>query len=360
MTSHNQSSSAYAESLQALVEAEMHDGVPSCILHVQDPVTGVEFDGATGTVSLDDATPVDAHDTFRIASITKTFTAVVVMQLVTEGLLALDDAMIDHLPGDLHDLVDRVHVFNGRSYGRDITVRQLLRHSSGLIDYASQDQFFAEILADPSRPWNPRRFLEGAIEWGVPHFAPDSGYMYAYSDTGYVLLGSIIESLTNGPLHRAYRSRILDPLALANTYLEGYEQHRGPTFSHPYEGPFDASPIHGTADWAGGGLVSTAQDLARFVTALFSGELVDNAALDQMLEYNFRTLDPVKHTEGFLGYGLGIDARRSKHLVLRGHRGHWGALMHFDPASGLVITGTINQSSRFPNSLMHGVVELLR
>jgi len=360
MSSRTTSHEEKAALLQQLLDSEMRDGVPSCILHVEDSSTGVFFDGAAGAVSLDDTTSVHAHDTFRIASITKTFTAVVVMQLVSEGRLSLDDAVVDHTPVNLQDLIDRIHVFEGKSYGRDITIRQVLRHSSGLIDYASQDQFFAEIIADPSKPWNPRRFLEGAIEWGTPHFAPDSGYMYAYSDTGYVLLGVVIEHITGEPLHTAYRTRIIDPLALTNTYLEGYEAHRGPTFTHPYEGPFDASPIHGTADWAGGGLVSTAQDLATFAKSLFAGSLVDHTALAEMMRYDFRTLDPAKHTEGFLGYGLGIDARRSGPLVLRGHRGHWGALMHIDPQSGLVITGTINQASRFPNSLMHGVVEILR
>lgn len=347
-------------SLQQLVEAEMHDGVPSCILHVEDPSRGLVFDGSSGVVSLDNQIKVMPGDAFRIASITKTFTAVVVMQLVSEGQIALDDWMIEHLPTALHDLVDAVHVFEGTSYGRQITIRQLLRHSSGLIDYASQEQFFAEIIADPSKPWTPRRFLEGAIAWGAPHFAPDSGYMYAYSDTGYVLLGAIIENVTGLPLHTVYRKRIIEHIGLENTYLEGYEAHRGPQFSHPYEGPFDAAPIHGTADWAGGGLVSTAGDLAIFVKELFAGSLLLPPALGEMLEYDFRVLDPSKHTEGFLGYGLGIDARRSGAIVLRGHRGHWGALMHIHPESGLVITGTINQSSRFPNSLMHGVVALLR
>lgn len=354
------SSERHIVALQQLVESELHDGVPSCILHVNDPVTGVVFNGAAGTVSFDDETAVQPLDTFRIASITKTFTSVVLMQLVTEGRVNLDDLMCEHIPEDLDDLVDRIHVFGGESYGRRITIRQLLRHSSGLIDYASQEQFFGEIAADPGKPWNPRRFLEGSIAWGSPHFAPDSGYMYAYSDTGYVLLGVIIEHVTGEPLHVAYRSRIIDPLSLAHTYLEGFEDHRGPQFTHPYEGPFDASPIHGTADWAGGGLVSTAQDLATFITALFNDELLAREALDEMLAYDFRTLDPAQHTEGYLGYGLGIDARRSGPLVLHGHRGHWGALMHIHPESGLVVTGTINQSSRFPNSLMHGVVSLLR
>lgn len=348
------------EKLNALVAAELHDGVQSCILHVEDGANGFVFDGAAGVVSLEDDTLATPGDAFRIASITKTFTAVVVMQLVSEGFIDLDGPVVEYLPDDLHDVLDRVHVLDGVSYGRRLTARQLLRHSSGLIDYASQEQFFAEILSDPSRPWTVRRFLEGAAAWGAPHFAPDSGYMYAYSDTGYVLLGAMIEHVTGSTLHAAYRSRILDAIGLENTYLEGYEPHRGPTFTHPYEGPFDASPIHGSADWAGGGLVSTASDLAVFVKELFAGSLLLPVALAEMLEYRFRTLDPAQHTEGFLGYGLGIDARQSGAVVLRGHRGHWGALMHIHPESGLVITGTINQSSRFPNSLMHGVAAILR
>jgi len=127
-----------------------------------------------------------------------------------------------------------------------------------------------------------------------------------------------------------------------------------------YEGEFDCAPIHGSADWAGGGLVSTVDDLAVFAQALVQGRVVASPLLDEMLHWQFRTLDPTLHTPGYLGYGLGVDARETNGFLVRGHRGHWGVLMHVDPVSGLTITGTIDQSSRKPETLMHGATAAVR
>jgi D-alanyl-D-alanine carboxypeptidase len=202
--------------------------------------------------------------------------------------------------------------------------------------------------------------LEGAIAWGAPQFPPGRGYGYGYSDTGYVLLGLIIERRDGRPLHEAYRARILDPLDLAGTYLEGFEAHRGSAMAHPHQGTIDTFPIHGSADWAGGGLVSDVDDLAAFAQALIAGRVVSGAWLDEMLEYRFRALDPALHSPGFVGYGFGVEARDYDGFLLRGHRGHWGAWMHIDPVSRLTITGTINQADRRPDGIVQGVTAAVR
>ncbi|MFM8312590.1 MAG: serine hydrolase domain-containing protein [Ilumatobacteraceae bacterium] len=348
-----------AESLQAAVDAEAGVADEGCLLRVELPGRGLSWSMAAGGIErggdrLMPSTP------FRIASITKTFTAAIVVQLAAEGRLSFDDLMAPHLPPSVVDLVDRLHVFDGRSHGEHITIRQLLTHASGLFDYAQAEGFFAAIAAAPDRVWTPRAMLEGAIEWGRPHFAPGEGYGYAYSDTGYVLLGLIIEVLDGRPLHESYRHRILEPLGLRATYLEGHEPHRGPAIAHPYQGDFDVMPIHGTADWAGGGLVSDVDDLAVFARALVAGHLVPRPWLDEMLHYGFRTLDPARHSPGFVGYGFGVEARECDGFMLRGHRGHWGAWMHIDPVSGLTLTGTINQAERRPDRIVQAVTAAVR
>jgi len=345
--------------LQALVDTEAAVEGAACLLRVEAPASGFVWRGAAGGISRD-GEPATTSTPFRIASITKTFTAAVIVQLATEGRLRFDDPMAQHLPPDHLDLVPRLHTFEGVSYGASITVRQLLTHSSGLFDYAQSEGFIGEIITDPSSVWTPRRMLEGSIVWGQPHFAPDTGYGYAYSDTGYVLLGLIIEHLDGRSLHESYRARLLDPLGLAGTYLEGFEPHRGTVLAHTHEGVHDTSVIHGSADWAGGGLVSTLDDLAVFAQALVDGRVVAPAMLDEMLRYDFRTLDPAKHSAGFLGYGFGVEARESDGFLLRGHRGHWGAWMHIDPVSRLTITGTINQADRRPDRVVQGVTAAVR
>lgn len=353
----NDAAAAVAADLQALIDAEATATAgAAAMLRVELPDRGLVWRVAAGGVSRG-GSPATPTTPFRIASITKTFTAAVVVQLAAEGRLGFDDLMCEHLPPDVLDIVPRLHVLDGVSHGARITVRQLLTHSAGLFDYASAAGFFGVIAADPGHVWTPREMLEGSIVWGAPHTPPGEGYPYHYSDTGYVLLGLIIEHLDGRPLHEAYRARILDPLGMDLTYLEGHEPHRGTALSHPHEGDFDCAPIHGTADWAGGGLVSDVDQLARFAQGLAGGEVVRGEWLDEMFEWRFRTLDPARHSPGYLGYGFGVEARDVEGLLLRGHRGHWGAWMHVHPESGLTITGTINQAQRPPHQV---VVEATR
>lgn len=343
------------DALRAVVAAEAAVAGEGCVLRVELPTHGLVAQAAAGSL-WHGGPPMTVTSPFRIASITKPFTAVVVTQLVAEGRLGLDDAMAAHLPPDLADLVGRVHVLDGASSGERITVRQLLTHASGLFDYAMSTEYFTKLAGDPGHVWTPREMLEGAIAWGSPHFRPGEGYGYAYSDTGYVLLGTIIEHLDGRPLHAAYRARILDPLGLAGTYLEGFEHHRGDEISHAHQGGFDVMPLHGSSDWAGGGLVSDTADLAVFARALVDGTLVAPPLLDEMLHWQFRTLDPAQHSPGFVGYGFGVEARVRHGIELRGHRGHWGVVMHVDPRSGLTVTGTINQADRRPDALLDGAL----
>jgi D-alanyl-D-alanine carboxypeptidase len=343
--------------LQALVEheADATRGA-AALLRAEVPGAGFVSSHAAGGVSRG-GTPAAPDHTFRIASISKTFTAAVVCQLAAEGRLSFDDLLVQHLPPEHLDLVPRIHVLDGVSYGERLTLRHLLTHQAGLFDYAACSQFFGVIAADPSHVWTPREMLEGAIAWGQPHFPPGGGYGYAYSDTGYVLLGLVIEHLDGTPLHESYRRRILAPLGMHGTYLEGHEPHRGPEMTHPHEGEFDCEPIHGTADWAGGGLVGDTRELAVFARALAAGQVVPQPQLDEMFEWRFRTLDPARHSPGFLGYGFGVEARDIDGVLLRGHRGHWGAWMHVHPATGTTITGTVNDARRPPHEI---VIETVR
>lgn len=352
-------SSDVERELQSIVDAEASIEGATCLLRVGVPEHDMVSSHVAGRVSAD-GEPATSATPFRIASITKTFTAVVITQLAAEGRLRFDDRMIDHLPATVLDLVPRLHVLDGVTHGERITVRQLLRHAAGLFDYAMSTGFFSVIAADPGKVWTPREMLEGSIEWGEPHFVPGGGYGYAYSDTGYVLLGLIIEHLDGRPLHSAYRERILRPLGLDHTYLEGHEEHRGAPLSHPYQGTIDVFPIHGTADWAGGGLVSTTDDLAAFAAALVAGRLVQGEWLEEMYEWRFRTLDPSRHSPGFLGYGFGLEARDVHGVLFRGHRGHWGAWMHVDPVSGVTFTGTVNQADRPPHEVVQSTVAALQ
>ena len=212
---------------------------------------------------------------FRIGSATKSFTAVMVLQLVAEGLLRLDDPVRTHLPGVIPD-DDR------------ITVRNLLGMTSGLADFVRElfppDQSYQEYVEVTSGPLTPSQMIQMSVEQG-PRFEP--GQYFEYSTTNYVVLGLLLERLTGRSYIELLHGRILGPLGLRATslppgpqlpepYLRGYAH-----FADRTEQWTDVSTRyeHG---WSGGSLVSTTADLSRFFTTLLSGRLLPPALLTEM------------------------------------------------------------------------------
>lgn len=327
------------------------DDVPGTIARIDVPANGFSWSGAAGTTEMDGHEQLTVDHPFRIASVTKTVTSAVVLRLAEQGVIDLD-ATIDTYLGS--GLVDRVHVDGDVSRGREVTVRQLLANRSGIHDYATDPAFIPQVLDDPGRTWAPEELIDYAVSHGTPHFPPGQGYHY--SDTGYALLGLIIEDATSQPLHEIYRSHVFEPLGMDSTYLEGHEPSRGLPLSHPYLGTFDGLEVHPSVSFAGGGLVSTAQDLTTFMIALTNGELFETSqSLDEMT-----ALDVTERGSGFdLLYGLGYLGLRSGDFEMGGHDGFWGAFMYHAPAYGLYITGTINQAEVSQLDLIVDLLEVL-
>jgi D-alanyl-D-alanine carboxypeptidase len=231
-----------------------------------------------------------AGDRFMIGSVTKTFVATVILQLVGERRLALDDTVERLLPG----LVPN---------GGTITVRQLLTHTSGLFNYTEDPRVFAPYLSgDFGFVWSPWQLVTIAMEH-PPLFAP--GTRYSYSNTGYILLGLIIESVTGTGLRQQLRTRIFRPLhlngttfPLTETRIRGPHAHAYLIGAGPGGGLLDVTTLSRTWAWAAGGMISTVDDLARFYRALLRGRLLTPSLLGEML-----TTLP---TDSGLRYGLGI------------------------------------------------------
>ncbi|MET0817346.1 MAG: serine hydrolase domain-containing protein, partial [Solirubrobacteraceae bacterium] len=158
-----------------------------------------------------------ASDRFRIGSLTKTFTATVVLQLAGEHKLSLDDSIEQWLPG----LVPG---------GERITVRQLLNHTSGLFNYTDDGQVLDGMLSDRLRAWSPRELVVIATAH-PPAFAP--GTRWAYSNTGYIVLGLIAEAVDGRPLATQLETRILTPLKLRHTSFDSESQIAG-RYAHGY------------------------------------------------------------------------------------------------------------------------------
>src|SRR3954454_1666227 len=246
--------------LQHALDAVVSSGAPGVIALVRDGRRSVQL--VSGYERLAAKKPMRARDRFRVGSVHKTFVATVVLQLAGEGTLALDDTVERSLPG----LVPG---------GANITIRQLLNHTSGLGDYAD-DAFVKGIFDDPDRVWAPSELLALGANHG-PVFAPGAGL--AYSSTGYIALGLIVQAATGQPLSTELRRRIFVPLRLHSTSLDAKPRIAGPhahgyTRYHGGRRPRDISVIGQSFAWAAGAIVSNTDDLARFYRTLLRGRLL--------------------------------------------------------------------------------------
>lgn len=275
---------------------------------------------------------------FRTASVTKTFTAALVLLLSENRLLALDNPISTYLN---NDITKRIHIFEGVVYGPHITIAQLLSHQSGVFDYATDPRFMQHVASSPKKRWAPRDLLNEAINFGAPYFRPGNGV--AYSDTGYVLLAMIIEAVTGFSLAAAYKKYLIDPLNLQYTYLEGNEPTSNWPLSHAYAGRIDTSTFDPSFDtFGGGGLVSTAGDLDYFITSLLGGLVFASKDTLQLMMSGIDLLTGTGTRK--MRSASGISAFSIVDHQFWGHLGHWNSFMLHSIDKDISICGTFNQA----------------
>ncbi|WP_328901090.1 beta-lactamase family protein [Streptomyces sp. NBC_00441] len=282
-----------ADPLQRQVDAIHGTGAVGVLAEVSGP--GGRTTARAGTAVAGSRTPMPWNGRFRIGSATKTFTAAVVLQLVGEGRMSLDDTVERWLPG-----VVRGHGNDGRL----ITVRQLLRHTSGLRDVAPEVASLnsaAGYRAERFRTYTPGELVRLAVG-DEPKFPPGKGWSYA--NTNYVLAAMIVEKATGRSWAHEVRARIIRPLGLNSTSVPGsLPLIRGP-HAHGYaafgsEEATDVTTLDPSMAFGSGAVISTAHDLNRFYAALLGGRLLAPAQLAELT-------DTVDAPELGVGYGLGI------------------------------------------------------
>ena len=254
----------------AAIEADLaaNPGVPGEVVAVRAP--GLDVVVGAGLADVASGTPLEGDTPFRIASVTKTFVAASVLRLVEQRRVRLDAPITRYLSPASIALLR-----TGGYRPRTITVRQLLRHTAGLFDYAATDEYDEINTTDPGHRWTRDEQLRFAMTHGEPVAQP--GAQYHYSDTGYVLLGEILERVTGKSLPEAVRRLIgFHRLKLDHTYweiLEPTPAEAAPR-AHQYYDDFDNSTLDASHDlYGGGGLVSTVADVTRFYRALFHGKI---------------------------------------------------------------------------------------
>ena len=328
--------------LQSILDAEVqgNDAVRSAALHVDAPALGLNWEGAAGMADPGIGIPMTAKTPSRIASNTKTFIAAAVLRLVEEQMLEIDDPIADHLPSEF------VEMLEGDGYDtRVMRVRHLLTHTSGLFDHSAPDSYTEAFLADPMHRWTRTEQLQGAVDWGDPHGPP--GQFYTYCDSGYVLLGIVIEDATGQPMAVAVRELLdYEKLGLDSTWWETLEpQPTGiPDRAHQFYGDHDTFDFHPSYDlYGGGGLVSTVGDLARFYRALFTGGVYDDPATSDLMLTTIEGVQPLPDA-GPLGYRMGIWVTEFEGLTTYMHTGFFGTLAAYVPDLDLAVAVTVNQN----------------
>lgn len=287
--------------------------LPGMVLWIDTPE--YQFAGASGFADFINEVPMPPDGAFRIGSITKMFTATVVVQLAEEGVLTLDDPLALWLPEVAEQLLN----------GEQITLRHLLTHTSGVFNVVEHEAYFADLFAAVDideamgtatlacRQQDPRDTLARYVYGKNALFDPGAGWHY--SNTNYILLGMVIESAAQMPLADAYRMRIYEPLGMVSTFLDCYESPVAEVV-HGYTGfgdtMTDVTNLHESIGWSAGGLVSNADDLVAFARGLFGGALFhDPESLVAMT-----TPSPGS------AYGLGI-------MLQENHIGHAGGIAGF-------------------------------
>ncbi|MEW1721073.1 serine hydrolase domain-containing protein [Streptomyces sp. NPDC093109] len=289
-----------------------------------------ERDGRTGNYTagygdLATKSPVPVDGQVRIASNTKPFTSVVVLQLVGEGKIRLDEPIETYLPG----------LLRGKGIdGHDITVRQLLQHTSGLPEYL--EQAGPDLLPLLKRYMEPRELLDLAL---TAEATSAPGTEWKYSNTNYIVAGLLVQKVTGRPLAEEMTHRVIDRIGLRHTYFPATgemtirEEHpKGYVVTAPGETPYDFTELDPSWGWAAGGLVSTNSDVNRFYTALLDGRLLRPAQLRQM-----RTTVPADHIGEGARYGLGLAGRPLSCGGL--YWGHGGDIPGYETRGGVTEKG---------------------
>lgn len=318
---------------------------------------GVDDSYAVGAYHADGVQPLTAAQPFHAASVGKLFTAVTVMQLQAEEKLAISDPIAQYLPAEL---LAGLFVVDGVDYQGDVTISQLLEHTAGVADYYADPvsgglTVEQDIVEHPETVWSPEALVAVTRERQQAVGTP--GRQFHYSDTGYVLLGLLVEKIERKPFHQVLHDRIFLPLEMDDTYLPTRSLPRNPA---PL--PIADIWINGvnlrnaasvSADWAGGGVVTTLDDLVRFSTALHTYQLVDKAAYLRMSTMRQQFLTG-------LYYGVGMMAVRygEFHWSLDflpetlGHLGVLGVHCWYEPLSETTVVLNYGSDAMLEQSFM--------
>ncbi|PHN02490.1 serine hydrolase domain-containing protein [Flavilitoribacter nigricans] len=329
--------------LEMLIRPSGNTPIQHALLYWQEGSVGAPLVLTAGNLSREQA--IDGIR-LRTGSMTKPFTAALILQLVEAGRLRLGDGLLDLMGESDRDLVEPLLYIDGVNFTEEITVAHLLRHRSGLRDYFSDDErFVEELFRDPDRQWDWRSVMETYYRFELhrPGIGRP-GDLFHYADTNYLLLARLAEVCTGRTYAELLTERIILPLGLTNTYLEFYQEAlTDREMVYPHYGPHSLEKVNTSFDWGGGGLVATPRDLDTFFRALLAGKLFQDKST---LEYlpGFRDM-PTADSDRRAIYGLGLQQKQFGDLQMIGHNSAYGAMYYYAPERDLSIFLSVNQAA---------------
>jgi len=324
---------------------------------------------ATGFSDIEEKTAMSTESRMPAGSIGKTYVAAVALSMVSDGILDLDSKIVKWLGEEPW--------FNRLPNREMITLRQLLNHSSGLIDHVfDTNSGFQNYLKEQLSPGNtertidPREFVQYILD-RKPLFPAGEGFHY--SDTGYILVGLIIEKASGSTYYEELSNRFLKSLNLTLTsplnqrkvvgLAQGYAPKSQQLFGFPFNvvhaGAFVFDP---SLEWTGGGVVSNSQDLVRWAKALYEGNAIGRPYLDEMLS---SVANPEKNRDDsgrVYGYGLGVSIAKTKYGTTFRHGGFfpgYNSLLAYFPDRGIAVAMQINTDSSKIEEYFEAIVKII-
>ncbi|MCF8303273.1 MAG: beta-lactamase family protein [Bacteroidales bacterium] len=276
------------DDLQTVLEQAVADeNIPGIILGIKTPTDSWLL--AAGTADTATAKLMNADMQVWLASVSKPLTAVLTMKLIEEEILSLDDTVEKWLP-------ERI------PQGDQMTIKMLLNHSSGIFDITHNVSFWQELMANPSKEWTNQEILSHSV-LNTPVFSP--GTAFSYSNTGYYILGMIMEAATGETVADLFEEKIAEPAQLTRTRLSKQGALEEPNVN-AYSWLFTTEEVVSIAnwnfswDWTAGAGVSTAEDMLQISDKLFNGEILQKETVDLMT--SMESFAPESST----GLGIGV------------------------------------------------------
>lgn len=320
-------------SIKSLLEKQVNkkDTVSSGLIYVDAPKYGLSETYSVGTENGQD---VKSDQPFHVASVGKAFTATLIGVLMEKYDLSLDNHIIDYID---ESLLEGLFIVNEKDYSHQVTVRHLLSHTSGAADYFEDKTIESPLLtdlmlSDPNKIYTAYDLLDFTRDFQSPVGKP--GEVFHYSDTGYILLGLIIEAISGESFDQMLHNEIFIPLDMNDSYLLFYSEPRNDQ-REIADVWLNGKEISGynslSIDWSGGGIVSTLDDLSTFTRALNQGGIIKEETLSSLYQFNNKYMRGIHYGSGFMEYHFEEYFPTLKSLPkMRGHMGVLGTQMFYD------------------------------